>query len=124
MIGSVLIGLLSGAFCALLLKYSHLRLYSSSETCIVILQAYSSYILSNSLQFSGIVSLLFCAITMKHYAYDNMSTTSQQTTKSMFRVMSQLSENFIFIYLGLSLFTKSDLEFHWWFIILLMVKYY
>lgn len=59
----------------------------------------------------GIVSLLFCGICLKHYAYHNMSRRTQLTTKFTFDVMAQLSENFIFIYLGLSLFTEPGLEY-------------
>jgi sodium/hydrogen exchanger-like protein 6/7 len=59
----------------------------------------------------GIVTLLFCGITLKHYAYYNMSRRTQLTTKYLFQVLAQLSENFIFIYLGLSLFTDTQLEF-------------
>ncbi|MBE7181080.1 MAG: cation:proton antiporter, partial [Terriglobus roseus] len=59
----------------------------------------------------GIVALLFCGICMKHYAYHNMSRRTQLTTKFVFQVMAQLTENFIFIYLGLSLFTDTQLEF-------------
>ncbi len=55
---------------------------------------------------SGIVSLLFCGITLKHYAYHTMSRRTQRATKYIFGTLSQLSENFIFIYLGLSLFTS------------------
>lgn len=55
----------------------------------------------------GIVSLLFCGITLKHYAYHTMSRRTQRTTKYMFAVLAQLSENFIFIYLGLNLFTQE-----------------
>lgn len=55
---------------------------------------------------SGIVSLLFCGITLKHYAYHTMSRRTQRTTKYIFATLAQLSENFIFIYLGLSLFTS------------------
>ncbi|CAE6382701.1 unnamed protein product [Rhizoctonia solani] len=55
----------------------------------------------------GIVSLLFCGITLKHYAYHTMSRRTQRTTKYMFSVLAQLSENFIFIYLGLNLFTQD-----------------
>jgi len=55
----------------------------------------------------GIVSLLFCGITLKHYAYHTMSRRTQKTTKYMFAVLAQLSENFIFIYLGLNLFTQD-----------------
>ncbi|CAG8477895.1 9165_t:CDS:10 [Funneliformis mosseae] len=60
--------------------YSHLHKYSSIESCIVALIAYSSYLLSNGLYLSGIVSLLFCGITLKHYAYDNMSIHTQRLT--------------------------------------------
>lgn len=48
---------------------------------------------------------------MKHYAYHNMSRRTQLTTKFVFQVTAQLSENFIFIYLGLSLFTDDKLEY-------------
>lgn len=57
----------------------------------------------------GIVSLLFCGITLKHYAYYNMSLRTQRTTKYIFQTLASLSENFIFIYLGLSLFTGEHL---------------
>lgn len=60
----------------------------------------------------GIVALLFCGITLKHYAYFNMSRRTQLTTKYLFQTLAQLSENFIFIYLGLSLFTDAQLVYH------------
>lgn len=53
--------------------------------------------------------MLFCGICLKHYAYHNMSRRTQLTTKYIFQVLAQLSENFIFIYLGLSLFTQVEL---------------
>lgn len=59
----------------------------------------------------GIVSLLFCGITLKHYAYYNMSRRTQLTTKYLFQVMAQLSENFIFIYLGLDLLVQTEMQF-------------
>lgn len=45
---------------------------------------------------------------MKHYAYHNMSRRTQLTTKFVFQITAQLSENFIFIYLGISLFSYDD----------------
>ncbi|GBC04521.1 hypothetical protein RclHR1_05710004 [Rhizophagus clarus] len=99
-----------------MLKYSQLGEYSSLESCIIALMAYSSYLLSNGLHSTGIVSLLFCGIILKHYAYDNMSMKTKRTTKYMFHVLAKLSENFIFIYLGLALFTKTDLEYKPFFI--------
>jgi sodium/hydrogen exchanger-like protein 6/7 len=58
---------------------------------------------------------------MKHYAYHNMSRRTQLTTKFLFQVTAQLSENFIFIYLGLSLFTETTLVFKPLFILMTVV---
>lgn len=40
-----------------------------------------------------------------------MSRRTQLTTKYIFQILAQLSENFIFIYLGLDLFTEDHLQF-------------
>ncbi|KAJ3094380.1 monovalent cation:H+ antiporter, CPA1 (nhx1), partial [Phlyctochytrium planicorne] len=108
--GSVMIGVIIALICSLMLKHSYLHRFPSLESCIIFLLAckYSSYLLSNGIKLSGIVSLLFCGMILKHYAYDSMSVRSRRTTKYMFRVLSQMSENFVFIYLGVTLFTKDD----------------
>lgn len=67
------------------------------------------------------MSLLFCGITLKHYAYYNMSRRTQLTTKYIFQVMAQLSENFIFIYLGLDLLVETNLQFKPLFIMITVV---
>ncbi|ODQ81929.1 hypothetical protein BABINDRAFT_160154 [Babjeviella inositovora NRRL Y-12698] len=108
---SLLIGVIVGVIVALILKHSHVRRYPQIETCLVLLFAYESYFFSNGCHMSGIVSLLFCGITLKHYAYYNMSRRTQIATKYIFQLLAQLSENFIFIYLGLSLFTEVELVF-------------
>ncbi|KAI3643492.1 hypothetical protein MP228_013047 [Amoeboaphelidium protococcarum] len=81
--------------------------YGTLETCIVALIAYSSYFLSNALELSGIVSLLFCGITLKHYVQPTLSRRTKRTLGSLFQLTSQLSETFIFIYLGITLFASS-----------------
>jgi solute carrier family 9 (sodium/hydrogen exchanger), member 6/7 len=50
-----------------------------------------------------------------------MSRRTQLTTKFLFQVLAQLSENFIFIYLGLTLFTETDLDFKPIFILITVV---
>ncbi|KAM0786253.1 hypothetical protein ACM66B_007052 [Microbotryomycetes sp. NB124-2] len=102
-------GVIFGLACSLMLKHSELGRYTEIESCLIFLIAYTSYFFSNALSMSGIVSLLFCGITLKHYAYHNMSRKSQRTTRYLFGLLAQLSENFIFIYLGLSLFTQTEL---------------
>ncbi|CUS23786.1 LAQU0S11e04258g1_1 [Lachancea quebecensis] len=106
---SLLIGVMIGILVALLLKHTLIRRYPRIESCLVLLIAYESYFFSNGCHMSGIVSLLFCGITLKHYAYFNMSRRTQITVKYIFQLLAQLSENFIFIYLGLSLFTEVEL---------------
>ncbi|ORZ21770.1 Sodium/hydrogen exchanger family-domain-containing protein [Lobosporangium transversale] len=113
---SLMIGVIIGLIAALALKRTNIHLYPGLESCLIALMAYASYFFSNSVHLSGIVSLLFCGITLKHYAYESMSSRSKRTTKSLFQVLAQLSENFIFIYLGLTLFTEMDLDYRPFFI--------
>ncbi|KAJ1656678.1 monovalent cation:H+ antiporter, CPA1 (nhx1) [Dispira simplex] len=105
---SLVIGMLCGALCALILKLTQVYRYRHLEICVITMVAYNTYFVSNALQMSGIVSLLFCGISIKHYAYDNMSPGTQHTLHDMFHVLAQLSENFIFIYLGITLFTNLE----------------
>ncbi|KAL0073931.1 sodium/hydrogen exchanger 3 [Phycomyces blakesleeanus] len=108
---STCIGILFGLAVALMLKHSHLYQFPNIEACMISLMAYSSYLFSNAAHMSGIVTLLFTGITLKHYAYDNMSLRTKRATKYVFQILSQLSENFIFIYLGVNLFTETDLDY-------------
>ncbi|KAI0056841.1 sodium/hydrogen exchanger [Artomyces pyxidatus] len=105
--GSMALGVSFGLGMSLVLKHSSLAMYPAIESCLVALSAYTCYFFSNGISMSGIVSLLFCGITLKHYAYHTMSRRTQRTTKYIFATLAQLSENFIFIYLGLSLFTSA-----------------
>ncbi|KAL2136134.1 hypothetical protein VTI74DRAFT_5357 [Chaetomium olivicolor] len=107
--GSLAIGAIVGVLTALGLKYTYVRRYPGIESCLIVLIAYATYFFAQAIGMSGIVALLFCGITLKHYAYFNMSRRTQLTTKYLFQVLAQLSENFIFIYLGLALFTEKNL---------------
>lgn len=108
---SLIIGFITGIIVALILKHSLIRRYPHLESCLIVIVAYESYFFSNACHMSGIVSLLFCGITLKHYAHYNMSRKTQVTVKYIFQLLARLSENFIFIYLGLALFTQVELEY-------------
>ncbi|KAI9028384.1 Sodium/hydrogen exchanger family-domain-containing protein [Hyaloraphidium curvatum] len=107
-VGSVLIGLVFGLLSALLFKHSLIYRYPPLESCVLTLLAYCSYLLANAMQLSGIVSLLFCGIAMRHYAYPNLAEEGRRTTKYMFKVLSTMSEVFIFVSLGITVFAGTD----------------
>lgn len=87
---SMVLGVVFGLMCSLLLKHTRLRLYKELECCVVLLVAYASYFFSNAVEMSGIVSLLFCGITLKHYAYHNMSRRTQRMSKGILQTLSNV----------------------------------
>ncbi|KAI3749300.1 hypothetical protein L2E82_19907 [Cichorium intybus] len=67
----------------------------------MILMAYLSYITAEVFKLSGILTVFFCGIVMSHYAWHNVTTNSQVTTKHTFATMSYIAEVFIFLYVGM-----------------------
>ena len=109
-------GALIGGTNALLNKFTHLKEYPMLETSLFILMSFMSYLLAEAFGTSGIVSILFCGIFQAHYTYHNLSKESRIRTKQFFEILNFLSENLIFSYLGVSMFTFMKHRFNFIFI--------
>lgn len=105
LLGSIAVAIVVGVFAALTFKWTDLYKYPRTEAVLIILFGYQSYLMAESLRLSGIVAILFAGIVMAHYAYKNLSGEAQHSSRSIFEAMAFLFETFIFIYLGMALFT-------------------
>ncbi|KAL6643389.1 hypothetical protein ACP70R_018946 [Stipagrostis hirtigluma subsp. patula] len=85
-----------------LFKYAGLDVdnLQNLECCLFVLFPYFSYMLAEGLGLSGIVSILFTGMVMKHYTYSNLSDNSQRFVSAFFHLLSSLAETFVFIYMG------------------------
>ncbi|KAJ8759661.1 hypothetical protein K2173_009745 [Erythroxylum novogranatense] len=101
-VGSMSAGVGVGFTSALLFKYAGLDIdnLQNLECCLFVLFPYFSYMLAEGLGLSGIVSILFTGMVMKHYTYSNLSENSQRFVSAFFNLISSLAETFVFIYMG------------------------
>ncbi|CAA0815467.1 Sodium/hydrogen exchanger 6 [Striga hermonthica] len=100
-VGSMSAGLLQGSYKILIIFLLNM-LYSlqNLECCLFVLFPYFSYMLAEGVGLSGIVSILFTGIVMKHYSFSNLSDSSQKFVSAFFHLISSLAETFVFIYMG------------------------
>mmetsp|Transcript_41669 Transcript_41669/g.53757 ORF Transcript_41669/g.53757 Transcript_41669/m.53757 type:complete len:500 (-) Transcript_41669:38-1537(-) len=104
-LGSVVVGVLIGLLCSLLFKKTLIRSYPSYEIGLLFLFAYASYALAEALELSGIMSLFFCGIILAHYNSYNLSEVSNGAAEVIFHSLAFTSETFVFLYMGMGLFT-------------------
>ncbi len=103
--GSLLCGVLTGLLCCFLFKHTKLRAFPEYEISMLLLFAYGSYALAESLGLSGIVSLFFNGVVLAHYNRRNLSPVSQVTAHNIFRSFSVLSDFMIYSFIGMGVFT-------------------
>uniref|UniRef100_K3WWX9 Sodium/hydrogen exchanger n=1 Tax=Globisporangium ultimum (strain ATCC 200006 / CBS 805.95 / DAOM BR144) TaxID=431595 RepID=K3WWX9_GLOUD len=119
-VGSLVLAAIVGYSSAYLLRRSDelLRQHQAYEISILLLFAYASYLAGEFFHLSGHLAVFFSGAFIRHYHMYSISHASATSFRHLLTTMSFLSENFIFIYLGVSIFAYSgSFEWEWRFIL-------
>jgi len=101
---SVIYGFVFGILTALAFKLLRLNGFLIWEFTGIILSAYLSYIFASICNFSGLIAIFFCGITMSDYTWMNFSEVGKMTVHRCVLAVAYCAETMIFVYLGTSLF--------------------
>lgn len=115
---SLFLGSFVGCCTALLTKFTRLQDFPLLEASLFVLMSYSTFLMAEVLEFSGIVAVLFCGICQAHYTMNNLSEESKAQTKQFCELLNFMAENFIFTYIGVSMFTYPTHKWKFSFIIM------
>ncbi|DAZ97440.1 TPA: hypothetical protein N0F65_009891 [Lagenidium giganteum] len=112
--GSMVLVAIVGFTSAYILRSSDdaLKSHQPYEISILLLTAYACYMAGELLQLSGHVAVFFCGAFIRHYHIHSISKASSTTFRHLLPTLAFLAENFIFLYLGISVFAFSD-SFAW-----------
>ena len=111
-LGGLAIGIILGMISSFIVKFArHARVI---EPLVILVVAYFSYILAETIHWSGIISLIGCGLAQRRYAFLNISKKSHTTVKYSVKTLSTFSDCIIFLYLGIVTFSeKQKHQWHW-----------
>ncbi|OWF55240.1 Na(+)/H(+) exchanger beta-like [Mizuhopecten yessoensis] len=99
-LGGTLIGILFGLFGGFITKYTqHVTVI---EPLFVFVLGYLMYLTSEMCHLSGILALSFGGIVLRHYLEANISRKTKTSIKYFMKMLANISETIIFMFLGLS----------------------
>jgi NhaP-type Na+/H+ or K+/H+ antiporter len=119
---SILLGILFGLISAFVSKFfTSFRESPPKEVFLILLFSYLSYILSEMWGMSAIMTLFVCGVMMSHYTYHNISEESKKGSVMTINTMGHAAEAFLFIYLGIGIYTTDQETFNLNFTLLIIV---
>ena len=104
--GSFILGAVMGMCTAIMTKFTKIKQHPQLESTLFVLMSYSTFLMAECVNLTGIVAVLSCGICQAHYTYNNMSSESRIVTKQFFGLLNFMAENFIFCYVGVSMWVN------------------
>ena len=99
-IGSTLIGYTLGLFFAWVFKVIDFSKHRLLLVSLFVAMVYIPFLFSETLQLSGILTILFSAVSARRYISHNIPPPAQRASAFVFELMAYLSETGVFLYLG------------------------
>ena len=122
MLASIAIGIFFGVLSALMTKYLRdLEKHPPYETALLFFIAYLGYLVTLTLNFSGVISILCTGILMGHYTWYNLSKEGRIVSRAAFEIMGELLDSFVFVYVGFGTYTYVGQTISYGFIGLMIV---
>ena len=97
---SCAMGVAIGIIAALLTRWWWVRGLAHVEVILLTGLAYTSYVVAETADISGIMSLFVCAMTLSHYARHNITREAAQVTTYGFHSLSFVAEAAVFTFMG------------------------
>lgn len=111
--GSLLIGAFYGVVSSLVFKALDMRHHAElifMQSALSFAFPWAAYFTSEALELSGIVTILFCGMIMAIYTRYNFSEEARVLTAQGYKVVAQIAETYVFVYLGMAVFTFPIFE--------------
>jgi sodium/hydrogen exchanger 8 len=118
--GSLLIGAVYGVFSALVFKKLDLRHHSElvfMQSALSFAFPWAAYFTAEALELSGIVTILFCGMIMAVYTRYNFAEEARTLTAQGYKCVAVVAETFVFVYLGMAVFTFPIFNYTTWMLI-------
>jgi NhaP-type Na+/H+ or K+/H+ antiporter len=100
--GSVGMGILLGMGYTLVANWADMRHNKKGQILVILASCYLTYAAAESLGMSGIIAVMFCAITMGVYMRPHLSTEGYMLANFMIKQIATLADTGVFLLVGVS----------------------
>jgi len=104
---SIMIGIVLGLGTAFAFKHTNLKKHPHLELSIYFVLAFLPYVICELLGLSGIMAILFMGIFMDYYTRHHLSEKTAETVTLTNKSIATMVESWIFVYLGMAIFTEK-----------------